>query len=88
MAVLKKYTATFTPNVIKSKQIKEGGKQLVSEVEFTINAHETANSSNTGMRRSTGGGGVGGKAADLTATYAEQTNQAGNGGAGVGPAGG
>ena len=47
MAVLKKYTATFTPNVIKSKQIKEGGKQLVSEVEYTINAHETANSSNT-----------------------------------------
>ena len=46
MAVLKKYTATFTPNVIKSKQIVEGGKQLVSEVEYTINAHETSNSSN------------------------------------------
>tara|TARA_A100001515_G_scaffold138655_1_gene132428 strand:+ start:106 stop:471 length:366 start_codon:yes stop_codon:yes gene_type:complete len=47
MAVLKRYTATFTPNVIKSKQIIEGGKQLVSEVEYTINAYETANSSNT-----------------------------------------
>ena len=47
MAVLKRYTTTFTPNVIKSKQIKEGGKQLVSEVEYTINAYETANSSNT-----------------------------------------
>lgn len=47
MAVLKRYTATFTPNVIKSKQIEEGGKQLVSEVEYTINAYETANSSNT-----------------------------------------
>ena len=47
MAVLKRYTATFTPNVIKSKQIIQGGKQLVSEVEYTINAYETANSSNT-----------------------------------------
>jgi hypothetical protein len=47
MAVLKKYTATFTPSVIKSKQITQGGKQLVSEVEYTINAYETANSSNT-----------------------------------------
>ena len=47
MAVLKRYTATFTPNVIKSKQIIQGGKQLVSEVEYTIDAYETANSSNT-----------------------------------------
>ncbi len=47
MATLKRYTATFTPNVIKSKQIVEGGKELVSEVEYTINAYETANSSNT-----------------------------------------
>lgn len=47
MAVLKKYTATFTPNVITTKQIVEGGKTLVTEVEYTINAHETADSSNT-----------------------------------------
>ena len=43
MAFLKKYTATFIPNVIKSKQIVEGGKHLVSEVEYTINAFETTN---------------------------------------------
>ena len=43
MASLKRYTATFTPNIIKSKQIVEGGKELVSEVEYTINAYETAN---------------------------------------------
>ena len=47
MAVLKKYTATFTPNVITSKQVVENGKTLVTEVEYTINAYETANSSNT-----------------------------------------
>tara|TARA_B100000900_G_C20497894_1_gene682450 strand:+ start:666 stop:1031 length:366 start_codon:yes stop_codon:yes gene_type:complete len=47
MAFLKKYTVTFIPNVIKSKQIVEGGKHLVSEVEYTINAFETTNSSNT-----------------------------------------
>jgi len=47
MAVLKKYTATFTPNVITSKQIVENGKTLVTEVEYTINAYETTNSSNT-----------------------------------------
>jgi len=47
MAVLKKYTATFTPTVIKSKQIVEGGKHLVSEVEYTIDAFETENTDNT-----------------------------------------
>ena len=47
MAVLKRYTATFTPNVITSKQVVEGGKTVVTEVEYTINAHETADSSNT-----------------------------------------
>ena len=47
MAVLKKYTATFTPTLITSKQIVEDGKVLVTEVEYTINAHETADSSNT-----------------------------------------
>ena len=47
MAVLKRYTATFTPNVITSKQIVEDGKTVVTEVEYTINAHETADSSNT-----------------------------------------
>ena len=47
MAVLKRYTASFTPDVITSKQIVEGGKTLVTEVEYTINAHETADSSNT-----------------------------------------
>ena len=47
MATLKRYTTAFIPNVIKSKQIVEGGKELVSEVEYTINAYETDNSSNT-----------------------------------------
>tara|TARA_R100001460_G_scaffold44785_3_gene81681 strand:+ start:4184 stop:4549 length:366 start_codon:yes stop_codon:yes gene_type:complete len=47
MATLKRYTTAFKPNNIKSKQIVEGGKELVSEVEYTINAYETANSSNT-----------------------------------------
>ena len=47
MAVLKRYTATFTPNVITSKQIVKDGKIVVTEVEYTINAHETADSSNT-----------------------------------------
>ena len=47
MAVLKRYTATFTPNVITSKEIVEHGKIVVTEVEYTINAHETADSSNT-----------------------------------------
>jgi hypothetical protein len=47
MAVLKRYTASFTPDVITSKQIVEGGKTLVTEVEYTINAHETADSNNT-----------------------------------------
>tara|TARA_B100000927_G_C16245503_1_gene381298 strand:+ start:65 stop:427 length:363 start_codon:yes stop_codon:yes gene_type:complete len=47
MAFLKRYTANFTPDVITSKEIVEGGKTLVTEVEYTINAHETADSSNT-----------------------------------------
>ena len=47
MATIKRYTATFIPNVIKSKQIVEGGKQLVTEVEYTIDAYETNNSANT-----------------------------------------
>jgi len=47
MAVLKRYTASFTANVITSKQIVLDGKVLVTEVEYTINAYETANSSNT-----------------------------------------
>ena len=47
MAVLKRYTATFTPNVIYTKELTAGGKTLVTEVEYTINAHETANSSKT-----------------------------------------
>ena len=47
MAVLKRYTASFTPDVITSKQIVEGGKTIVTEVEYTINAHETADASNT-----------------------------------------
>ena len=47
MAVLKRYTATFTPNVITSKQVVEDGKTVVTEVEYTINAHETADASNT-----------------------------------------
>ena len=47
MAVLKRYTASFTPDVITSKQVTENGEVLVTEVEYTINAHETADSSNT-----------------------------------------
>lgn len=47
MAVLKRYTASFTPDVITSKQITEDGKVVVTEVEYTINAYETADSSNT-----------------------------------------
>lgn len=47
MAVLKRYTATFVPNVIKYKQIVENGAEVVTEVEYTINAYETADSSNT-----------------------------------------
>lgn len=47
MAVLKRYTVSFIPNTIKHKQVIEDGPQVVSEVEYTINAHETANSSNT-----------------------------------------
>ena len=47
MAVLKRYTATFTPNVVYTKELTPGGKTLVTEVEYTINAHETANSSKT-----------------------------------------
>ena len=63
-----------------------GGALNIGRGAFAGGAVTTSATSNTAMRRSTGGGGVGGKAADLTATYAEQTNQAGNGGAGVGPA--
>ena len=63
-----------------------GGAINIGRGAFAGGAVTTFASSNTAMRRSTGGGGVGGKAADLTATYAEQVNQAGNGGAGVGPA--
>lgn len=47
MAVLKRYTATFTPNVVYTKELTPGGKVLVTEVEYTINAHETADSSKT-----------------------------------------
>ena len=47
MAVLKRYTANFTPNVITSKQIVQNGKKVVTEVEYTINAYETTDSSNT-----------------------------------------
>ena len=47
MAVLKRYTASFTPNVITTKEITSNGQVLVTEVEYTINAYETANSSNT-----------------------------------------
>jgi len=47
MAVLKKYTATFTPNSMKTKQVTEDGKILVTEVLYTINAYETSNSSNS-----------------------------------------
>tara|TARA_R100000773_G_scaffold31952_1_gene27278 strand:+ start:87 stop:452 length:366 start_codon:yes stop_codon:yes gene_type:complete len=47
MAILKKYTATFTPTSIKSKQVVEGGKVLVTEVLYRVDAYETANSSNT-----------------------------------------
>ena len=47
MAVLKKYTTTFTPNSMKTKQVTNDGKVLVTEVLYTINAYETFNSSNT-----------------------------------------
>lgn len=47
MAVLKRYTASFTPNVITTKEITSNGQVLVTEVEYTIDAYETANSSNT-----------------------------------------
>ena len=47
MAILKKYTATFTPTTIKTKQVTDDGKILVSEVIYSISAYETANSSNT-----------------------------------------
>tara|TARA_R100001440_G_scaffold56192_1_gene76023 strand:+ start:3363 stop:3728 length:366 start_codon:yes stop_codon:yes gene_type:complete len=47
MAILKKYTATFTPTTIKTKQVTDKGKILVSEVIYSISAYETANSSNT-----------------------------------------
>lgn len=47
MAVLKRYTVSFTPNTITSKKIVQDGKDVVTEVEYTINAYETANSSNT-----------------------------------------
>ena len=47
MAVLKRYTASFTPDVITSKQITEDGKVVVTEVEYTIDAYETADSNNT-----------------------------------------
>ena len=63
-----------------------GGALNIGRGAFAGGSVTTSATSNTGMRRSTGGGGTGGKAADLTGTYAEQANQAGNGGAGVGPA--
>ena len=48
MAVLKRdIRLAYIPNTIKHKQVIEDGPQVVSEVEYTINAHETANSSNT-----------------------------------------
>lgn len=63
-----------------------GGAINIGRGAFAGGAVTTQASSTTAMRRSTGGGGVGGKAADLTATYSQANNQAGNGGAGVGPA--
>ena len=47
MAVLKRYTASFTPNVITTKEITSNGQVLVTEVEYTIDAYETADSNNT-----------------------------------------